>query len=207
MARPEHRTARKGYPDHGIKKGDKYWFVSLKTGPRSSRTLRQLTPFKPSQLTTSEYLSALYDWQDDLSKLASMDDAQALADAIGELGDEQRSKYDNMPEGLQQGETGQMIEARADACEQAKSDIEDIIGEWETARDQWETDYETYKEALDEYNAAKEEYDAWDEEDGTKEPDEPEEPDLPENTNTDNAEPCFDEEDFISRVQEVEVSE
>lgn len=147
MARPVQRTARKDYPANGIVKGDKYWFCAIKTGPRSSRTLRQLQPFRRSQLTSSDYLAQLYDWEDSLAALASMDDAQNLADTIRQLGEEQQEKLDNMPEGLQQGDTGQMIQERIDACENAASEIEDIISEWEN---QEEPDEDEESETEDE---------------------------------------------------------
>ena len=134
MARPEYRTARKDYPEHDIKAGDQYWFVQLKTGPRSSRTLRQKTPFRRSQLTTSEYLQQLYDWEDSKSAMTSMDDAQQYADDIRALGEEQGEKFDNMPDGLQQSDTGQTLESRRDGCEDAAQEIEEVIQEWEDAK-------------------------------------------------------------------------
>jgi len=138
MARPELRTARKDYGD--IKAGEKYWFVQIKTGPRSSRTLRQKTPFKRSQLTSSDYLSQLYDWEDEKNQIGDMDSAQDFADRIRTLGEEQQGKLDNMPEGLQQGSTGELIQERIDACEAAADEIETIISDWESERDSWEPD-------------------------------------------------------------------
>lgn len=140
MARPQHRTAAKDYPNAGIAKGDKYWYVKIKTGPRSSREMRQKEPFKRSQLTQSDYLAQLYDWEDSLAALDSMEGAEALAEEIENLGSEQREKFDNMPEGLQQGDSGQMLERRAEACEAAAEAIREVIGEWEAARDEFDED-------------------------------------------------------------------
>lgn len=168
MARPQQRTAAKDYPNSGIVKGDTYWYVKIKTGPRSSRVLRQKNPFRRSQLTSSDYLGQLYDWEDTKSGLSDMDDAQQLADDIRALGEEQTAKYESMPEGLQQGDTGQMLEARASACETAAGDIEEIIARWESERDAFE-------------------------------------PGEPENEGDDPEE--FDASDFITEVQNVEVSE
>lgn len=153
MAKVEHRKAAKDYPDLGIKKGDMYYFAQIKTGPRSSRTIRSLKPIPRSQLTSSEYLSRLYEWEDAKAEISSMEDAQQFADDIRELGEEQQEKFDNMPDGLQQGDTGQMIEERASSCEQAASDIEEIIGDWEQERDDFDgrdTDDEDYDEEFDE---------------------------------------------------------
>lgn len=138
MAKPKFRTARKDYP--GIAKGEQYWFVQIKTGPRSSRTIRQKEPFKRQQLTQSDYLIALYDWEDGKAAIGDMDDAQDFADRIREIGQEQQDKLDNMPEGLQQGSSGELIQERIDACEAAADEIETIISDWESERDSWEPD-------------------------------------------------------------------
>lgn len=138
MARPKLRTARKDYP--GIAKGEQYWFVQIKTGPRSSRTLRQKAPFTRSQLTQSDYLSQLYDWEDEKGNIGDMDSAQDFADRIRTLGEEQSEKLENMPEGLRSGSSGELIQERIDACEAAADEIETIISDWESERDSWEPD-------------------------------------------------------------------
>lgn len=138
MARVKYQKAAKDYPANGIAKGDMYYYVKIKTGPYTSRVMRSKTPFKRSALTSSDFLSQLYDWEDALSDLGSMDDAQQFADDIRALGEEQRERFDNMPEGLQQGDSGQMLEQRADACEAAADEIEEIINEWEAERDNWD---------------------------------------------------------------------
>lgn len=134
MARAKQRKAAKDYPQHGIKKGDTYWFAQIKTGPRSSRTIRQLAPIKRQQLTTSEYQIALYDFEDAQQALGEMDGAQDLADTIRQLGEEQQEKLDGMPEGLQSGSTGEMLQERADACAQAADEIEEVISDWESSQ-------------------------------------------------------------------------
>lgn len=188
MARVHHRKAAKDYPDHGIAKGDMYYYTKIKTGPYTSRELRSKVPFKRSQLTQSDYLGQLYDWQDEQSALVEMDSAEALADTIESLGEEQREKLDNMPEGLQQGSTGEMLEERASACETAAEEIREVISEWEDARNAWETEIETYKTDLAAHKASEEE------------------PDLPDHTR-DNGDDAyeFDEDEWLDRVKEVSV--
>ena len=44
MARVTRRKAAKDYPDAGINKGDLYYYAKIKTGPRTSRTLRSIKP-------------------------------------------------------------------------------------------------------------------------------------------------------------------
>lgn len=191
LARPEQRTAAKDYPHHGITKGEKHWFVRLKIGPRSSKELRQKTPFSRSQLTTSEYLSALYDWEDDLASFSDMDDAQDMADRIRTLGEEQQEKFDNMPEGLQQGDSGQTLEARAAACEAAAEAIEEIISEWESAKEEYDGEVEAWEAALktieesDDPEAVQKAYQH------TEESERPDED--------------FDDSDFIDQMREVSV--
>lgn len=210
MARPQQRTARKDYPQQGIAKGDTYWFCQIKTGPRSSRTLRQKAPFKRSQLTSSDYLSQLYDWEDGKAEIGEMDSAQEFADTIRALGEEQDEKFNNMPEGLQQGQTGEMLEARRDACEAAASEIEEIISEWEDAKSSWETEIETYREEYAAYEESQAAFDAWEEaeDEDAPEPTVEVEPDLPDHTrdNGDNAYE-FDEDEWLDRVKEVSVEE
>jgi hypothetical protein len=217
MARPVQRTARKDYPANNIAKGEVYWFVQIKTGPRSSSVLRQKTPFKRQQLTGSDYLRQLYEWEDRKAEISSMDDAQELADDIGTLGEEQQEKFDNMPEGLQSGDSGQMLEARANGCEAAKGEIEEAISDWESGKDTWESEIETYKAELLAYEESRTAHADWesvadslDEEETHPDP-EPvveAEPDLPENT-IDNGDGNyeFDESEWLDRVREVSVEE
>lgn len=211
MARVHHRKAAKDYPQFGIAKGDMHYYVKIKTGPRSSREMRSKTPFKRSQLTQSDYLSQLYDWEDSKAEISDMESAQEFADTIRALGEEQDEKFNNMPEGLQQGDSGQMIEARRDACEAAAGEIEEIISEWEDAKSTWESEIEEYrteKKFFDEETAAHDEWEDLDEEEQEDQP-EPEvrdEPDLPEHTN-DNGDDAyeFDESDWLDRVRDVSV--
>lgn len=194
MARPVQRVARKDYPSSGIKKGDTYWYVKLKL-QRGGIVKRSRAPFKRSQLTTSDYLGPLYDWEDDKSAIVSMDDAQEFAERIRELGEEQQAKLDNMPEGLKDGDTGQMIQARAEACETAACEIEEIVSKWESAKDAWESQIEEYKVELAAYNNSADDDDSI------------EEPIAPDHTITDDDEPVFDESEWLEAVQNVEVSE
>ena len=213
MARVQHRKAAKDYPAQGIAKGDMYYYVKIKTGPRTSREMRSKTPFKRSALTQSDYLSQLYDWEDGKAEISDMESAQQFADDIRALGEEQGEKFDNMPEGLQQGDSGQMLEARRDACEQAATEIEEIISEWEDAKSTWEEEIETYKTELAAHEASQEAFDEWEDLDEEEQEDQPEpevrdEPDLPEHTN-DNGDDAyeFDESDWLDRVRDVSVDE
>lgn len=132
MAVPVKRTARKDYPNQGIKKGDEYHYVQLKTGPRSSLVLRSLKPFKQSQLTTSAFKKAWFS-ADEAYEDSDKDEAaiRAAADSIREAGEDAREAFDNMPEGLQQGDTGQTLDQRADKCEEVADALNALADEFE----------------------------------------------------------------------------
>lgn len=179
MARVYTQKARKDYPNEGIQKGEVYYQWQLYHGP----VRRSKTPPKRSQLTGSGYLSTLYDLFD--QEINEPSDLESIADELESLGQEQRDRFDNMPEGLQQGDTGQMLEQRADACEEAASNIRDRGQEWQDAIDEYETAMEEYNNEQWEYEEQQHQWDLWEatpEAERGEEPDvrdEPEEPDEP----------------------------
>jgi hypothetical protein len=123
MPRVHHRKARKDYPAAGIKRGDMYYTWKIKLA-RGGMLFRQLTPPRPSQLTNSPFTGPLNDLQDDLRACTDADGLRGIAESVRELGEEQQEKFDNMPEGLQQGDTGQLLEERAQGCESWADAIE-----------------------------------------------------------------------------------
>jgi hypothetical protein len=134
MARIQERKAAKDYPHSGIKKGDKYFYVKIKTGPYSSRTIRSLTRPKRWELTSSDFYSQLWQIEDErFNAVCDHDDLRSIAEDVRALGEEQQEKFDNMPEGLQQGDTGQQVEARANGCEEWADAIEQAADELENA--------------------------------------------------------------------------
>lgn len=173
MAKPEQRKARKDYPQNGIKAGDLYWYVKLKL-QRGGMVKRQIAPFKPSQLTNSPFKSGWLAMQEEWDASDKGGEAiRAAAEALTSLGEEAHGSFDNMPEGLQQGDTGQQLEARADACENAASELESLADEFEgleepdeepvrdTPTDEDEDDDdEAYQEAMDEWQTASDEFES-----------------------------------------------
>lgn len=139
--------AQKDYPDAGIKKGEEYYHWKFRYGGLH----RSKTPPKPSQLTQSEFLSSLYDIQDRLAEMTGDDistlqgDVTSISEELNQMAEECREKHDNMPEGLQQGEVGQMLEERADACEGAASELDSV--DFDINDDQ--TFYDEVKEELE----------------------------------------------------------
>jgi hypothetical protein len=142
MPRVHYRKARKDYPAQGIAKGEMYYTAKIKQ-QRGGITLRSKTPLKPSQLTTSAfksaYLAAQETW-DESGKEA--EDIRAAAEAIRDAGQEAQGSFDNMPEGLQQGETGQMLEERANQCESKADELEGLADEMDQLEEPEEADFD-----------------------------------------------------------------
>lgn len=123
--------ARKDYPAIGVKKGEPYYRWSIKL-QRGGLVRMSKTPPKPSQLTVSEFYSTLYALQEqnEFNKAQDFSELQSMRDeVVGELEqlrDEQQGKLDNMPEGLQQGSTGELLQERYDALDQAVDELNSV---------------------------------------------------------------------------------
>ena len=129
-----------------IRKGDTYYKVSLKTGPRSSRTLKSLKPFKRSQLTTSDYKIRTYDVADDVIPAIKVPgDLEDLKSQVEEIKSDQEEKLENLPDNLKEAPSGQTIQERIDECEEFISHLDAIEFEEEDDYDDDEFDsYEDY---------------------------------------------------------------
>lgn len=123
MPKVQHiKRAGKDYPQFGIKKGDEHYVWSMKM-QRGGVVRRSKTYPRPSQLTLSDYKvqahqlnEQIEDFQsDDASSIEAFRD-ELVSDAES-LRDEQQEKYDNMPEGLQAGPTGEQINERIEAMD------------------------------------------------------------------------------------------
>ncbi len=141
------KKARKAYPEHGIKQGESYyWWKFRNSGKFYSKTLP-----KPSQLTQSDFMSQFLALEEQVSALSPDDSLpDAVNDIVAELqslGEEQRDKLSNMPEGLQQGDTGQLLEERAEACDNVAQELEGIDMDIEEPE---EGDEDAKAEAIDE---------------------------------------------------------
>ena len=146
MARVEHRKARKDYPDQGISKGDQYYYARLKTGPRSSHVIRSLQPIPQSQLTGSHFLSTWYGTAESLVGEFGHEDVSDAAETLRNLGSDAQDSFENMPEGLQQGDTGILLEDRATRCEAAAEDLEELSESMREAAEDDEFDSDEKRE-------------------------------------------------------------
>ena len=122
------KAAAKDYPEHGIKKGESYYWWKFRFGGKHYSK----TPPKRSQLTQSDFLSQIYEIEDDIAIFecnnpedlrSALDD---FASRISGLGEECSDRLSNMPESLQQGSTGELLQNRADECELWASEVEAI---------------------------------------------------------------------------------
>lgn len=130
MAKVHHRKARKDYPEQGIEKGDMYYIAQIKTGPRSSRTIRSKTPIPASQLTTSVFIGGWLAQAEQAEQTTlTPDTIREIAGTIRELGEEARESFDNMPEGLQMSENGTRLEERAEKAEEVAGELEEKADE------------------------------------------------------------------------------
>lgn len=131
MPRVHQRKARKDYPKDGISKGDNYYYTSLKL-QRGGLVKRSLKPFKPSQLTNSPFKSGWYSAEEEWNESSKDGEAmRAAAEAIREIGTDAQNSFDNMPDGLQQGDTGQQLENRATECERIADEIDSAADSWD----------------------------------------------------------------------------
>ncbi len=122
--------ARKAKPAADIKVGDKYYYWTFKNRMGPGTKVVSKTYPKPSQLTRSAFKSQYLSFSEQISDLPEDDglyDAlQGIAAEIKSLGEEQQSNLDNMPEGLQQGDTGTMLQERAEGMENWGDAIEGL---------------------------------------------------------------------------------
>jgi hypothetical protein len=135
MPRVTHvKSARKANPRYGIEIGDSYYHWAFMVGGRGGPKICSKTPPTRSQLTQSDFLGQAFTLADDaLPGCGDADALRGLAEEVRALGEEQTEKFDNMPEGLQQGDSGQLLEERANECKEWAGVIEQAADALESA--------------------------------------------------------------------------
>ena len=97
---------------------------------------------KGYEVTTSEYVRSVgpivEDWRD--SYLPNEEGRDSIVDELGNIRDELQDHFDNMPEGLQYGDTGQLLEERISYLDDAISELENI--DFEDFDDNEDIDFE-----------------------------------------------------------------
>lgn len=161
--------ARKDVPGTDIKAGESYYWWKFKRGGKHfSRTAP-----RRSQLTQSAFYATIYDIEDEIANAEAGDGLKDFAEDIAwrlrEAGEECQNSLDNMPEGLQQGATGELLQERVSAMEAAADEFEsleldepndDDLDLPERAEDESDDDFEkrfekAREEAVQEYWNAK----------------------------------------------------
>lgn len=105
----------------------------LKATPYRQRPIVRCTScgLKSYETSGSEYVknvgAIVEDWRDDYG--LNYNTADEIATALEEIRDQQQDSLDNMPENLQYGDTGQMLQERIDALDSAIDELNSIS--WE----------------------------------------------------------------------------
>jgi hypothetical protein len=125
------KSARKDYPNQGITKGESYYHWSFMSGGKGGPKIRSKRKPRPSQLTQSEFWSQVLSWQESADdKTPELSDIESeigeLKSDIEALRDEQLEKHDNLPPGLQDGPSGELIQGRYDALDEAYNILDSI---------------------------------------------------------------------------------
>lgn len=106
-------------------------YISRKTVRCTDSVCRPM----PSEMTQSAFWGPVFALQEQGFDGSDMDELEASRDSVVEelnnIKSEQEDKLSNMPEGLQQGSTGEMIQERIDALESAIGDLESVDISWD----------------------------------------------------------------------------
>lgn len=153
------KKARKANKNAGIKKGDSYFWWKFRYGPKHCSK----TQPPRSALTQSEFLGTMWDIEDTLATVGEDDDFASIVDdaksQLEELRDETQGKLDNMPEQLQQAETGELLQNRVESCDEMISELEGVDTDVEEVPEEPEQEkgesQEHYDERLEEYETTK----------------------------------------------------
>ncbi len=125
-----------------VKRGEPYFWWKFRYGGKHYSK----THPRASQLTQSDFMGAVLSAEEEIEDLDSnmeRDDiastVSSVVDSLRELADEQSEKRSNMPDSLQDGDTGQLLEGR----EQSANDMADEY-------DQVDLDNESLEDIIDE---------------------------------------------------------
>ena len=154
------KAARKDYPDHGIKKGESYWHWKFMQGGRGGAKRYSKTKPKPSQLTQSEFWGNVLGLQESNEATPHLDDIESQIEEIkSELEgwrDEQEERRSNLPDSLQDGSSGELLQGRYDALEECVNTLDSVDFSYDQSeKEETETDeeYETRVEDEKQYRA------------------------------------------------------
>jgi hypothetical protein len=150
MARATHvKKARKD--NSAVKKGQPYWWWSFRFGGKHYT----VNPPRMSQLTQSAFWGEFYSIQEEVEDwtaegnlgtwVADLESAvEEWAQRLTTLGEEAQESLDAMPEGLQEGTTGELLTSRVEGMEELVGELESWSvdsglaegDDWEEGRDE-----------------------------------------------------------------------
>ena len=136
------------------KKGESYYWWKFRFGLKHY----SLTYPKRSQLTTSNFLSQIFDLEDQIgsyssdSAMLAENDRDEFISTMELVRDECEESLSNMPESLQSSPTGELLQSRIDSMESMIEQMEYTDCELEEVQeeDQYDTKQD-YEEAKEEY--------------------------------------------------------
>jgi len=141
-----------------VKKGESYYWARFKTGPRSSMKKMWKDRPRPSQLTLSSFKSQALTMAETLQDFSGgVEDLADLIEQIKEIAETCRSEaeenHENMPDGLKDGDTGQLLQTRVDEMQSVIDELEGIDTEFDedAAADEFDED-EARSEASEAYS-------------------------------------------------------
>lgn len=123
------KKARKDNPV--VKKGESYYWWAFRFGGKHYSK----TQPRASQLTQSEFLSQAYSLNERIEDLqadsfSDMEELQSeveeIKDEFESLGEETEDKYNNMPDQLQEADTGCLLQERFEECQEIVTQLESI---------------------------------------------------------------------------------
>jgi hypothetical protein len=117
------KKAAKDYLEHGIKKGESYWWWKFRFG---AKHFSKTAP-KESQLTQSDFLQQIYSIQEHIDALFADDslegELEAIISDLESLKSDCEDKLSNMPDQLQDGS---ILNSRVDDLDSMIGDLEAI---------------------------------------------------------------------------------
>lgn len=120
------KSARKDNPV--AKKGESYyWWAFMQGGRGGPKRFSKERP-KASQLTQSDFWQAVFSLQESHENIPHFDDIESEVDSIKEelqnILDDTQGKLDNMPDGLKEGDSGQLLQERVDTLENTINEMD-----------------------------------------------------------------------------------
>lgn len=107
-----------------IPAGSRYYKGEINFGPTIVRC--EECKLESWEVTTSDYQLSVgqivYKWRDDYNLEEGVN--EDIASALEEIRDDLQDRLDNMPEGLQEGDVGQLLQERIDSLEDVISNLE-----------------------------------------------------------------------------------